>query len=309
MNYTLFATIFTLGVIFVNGWTDAPNAITGCVCSGALSMKKAVTLAAVCNFLGIVISVNLFPSVAKNIFETASIEDSRELMAALLSVIVLAVGAWFFGIPTSESHAIIGAIAGVAASTGKSISFKLVSLTVSGLILSVGGGFIAGYFIYRKLKKVEFSKNNSKRLQTASAGAMAFMHGAQDGQKFLGIYLLTLGRSGFKATTTEMLICAVVMAIGTLTGGKRIIDKVGKEMVTTDSTLAISADIAGGISLFLSSILGMPVSTTHAKTASVMGSGYANDCLNKKTMRQMIVAWLITFPVCFGLGWLFVNMF
>lgn len=309
MNYTLFATIFTLGVIFVNGWTDAPNAITGCVCSGALSMKKAVTLAAVCNFAGIVISVNLFPSVAKNIFETARIQSGKELTAALLSVILLAVGAWFFGIPTSESHAIIGAIAGVAAATGKSISSKLISLTVSGLILSVGGGFIAGYFIYKKLNKKTFTKSTSKNLQTTSAAIMAFMHGAQDGQKFIGIYLLAVGTSGFEATTTEMLVCAVVMAIGTLTGGKRIIEKVGKEMVTTDSTLAISSDIAGGISLFLSSILGMPVSTTHAKTASVMGCGYANDCLNKKTMRQMIVAWLITFPVCFGLGWLFVNMF
>ena len=308
MNYAVISTIFTLGVIFVNGLTDAPNAITGCVCSGALKMKNAVILATLCNFFGTVISVRLFPAVAKNIFEAAG-TDSKGMCAALLSVIILAMSAWLFGIPTSESHAIIAAIAGAAAAHGGMPDTRLIAITAIGLTVSVIGGFISGYVIYKNILKIKISKRVSRRLQIFSAGLMAFMHGAQDGQKFISIFLLCMGSECFKVPLHTTLICSLTMAAGTASGGRRIIDKVGREMVSTDDRLAISSDIAGGISLFLSTVMGLPVSTTHAKTASVMGCGYAVSDINKKTMRQMIAAWLITFPVCFGLGFIFTKLF
>ena len=301
----IYSIILTLGVVFVNGWTDAPNAITGCVCSGALSMKKAVALASICNFLGVTLSSVLFPTVAKNIFETAGVTGGA-LCASLLSVIIMAVSAWCFGIPTSESHAIIASLAGASLAIGKSISTKLIFMTVSGLIISVIGGFVAGFFIYGKFKKVKIKKWH----EVVGAGLMSFMHGAQDGQKFISILLLAFGISGtFKIPIWAVFTCSAVMTLGTALGGGRIIEKVGREMVTTDSATSVSSDIAGGMSILMSTVLGLPVSTTHAKTASIMGCGYRQKSINKKTMRQMIAAWLITFPICFILGFIFTELF
>ncbi len=306
---SLFAITLTLGVIFVNGWTDAPNAITGCVCSKALKMRSAVIIAAVCNLLGTVISSVFFPNVAKNIFETAGIFDSGALCASLLSVIILAVGAWFFGIPTSESHAIIASITGASLACGSGISIKLILLTVFGLIISVIGGFIAGFWIYSILRKKQIKNKNLRYFQIVSTCFMAFMHGAQDGQKFISILLLASGNKSFNVPIGVVVISSVVMALGTLTGGKRIIDKVGQKMVSIDAKQSVSADIAGTISLFVSTVLGMPVSTTHAKTSAIMGCGYSGNKLNKKTAQQMIAAWLITFPVCFVLGFILTKLF
>ncbi len=309
-NSDIIAMILTLCVIFVNGWTDAPNAIAGCVCSGALKMKKAVIVAAIFNFLGTIISTVYFPQVAKNIFEQTGLNSSGAICASLLSVIILAVSAWFFGIPTSESHAIIASLMGASVATGQKLSVKLLSLTVTGLIISVVGGFILGFYIYKYIKNKNMSHRMSVFMQILSASIMAFMHGAQDGQKFISIFLLTTNISNkFTVPIPIVLLCSLVMAVGTATGGKRIIDKVGRQMVDIDSKISISSDIAGGLSLFLSTVLGMPVSTTHAKTSSVMGCGYANAGINKKTARQMIVAWFITFPICFIMGFLFTKIF
>ncbi len=319
MDYSVFenflsvdrlAALLTLCVIFVNGWTDAPNAIAGCVCSGAIKMKNAVILAAICNFSGTAISCALFPAVAKNIFNETGITMPGAICASLLSVIILAIGAWAFGIPTSESHAIIASLIGASVACGQNFSVKLISLTVTGLIVSVVGGFIAGFFIYKRIKDKDISQKVSKNMQIVSAGIMALMHGAQDGQKFISILLLSTGiNNAFNIPIQIILLCSVVMALGTATGGKKIIDKVGRQMVEIDSKMSISSDIAGGISLFLSTIMGMPVSTTHAKTASIMGCGYAGRGINKKAAQQMIAAWLITFPLCFIMGYLFTRIF
>ncbi len=307
---TIFAIALTLGVIFVNGWTDAPNAITGCVCSGALSMKKAVFYAAIFNFLGIIISVKFFPFVAKNIFLQSNISGGPMLISSLLSVIILAVTAWVFGIPTSESHAIIASIIGAAVARKQVASFKLLYITGIGLVVSVIGGFILGYVFYFILKDKKISNKKINALQITSALMMAFMHGAQDGQKFISIFLLASGVSdSFSINYYIVILCAVFMALGTLTGGGRIIAKVGKEMVDVNGKKSVASDIAGGISLFLSSVLGLPVSTTHAKTSAVMGCGYVTNDINKKTARQMIAAWLITFPACFIMGYLFTLLF
>lgn len=307
---TFFAILLTLGVIFVNGWTDAPNAITGCVCSGAISMRRAVLYAAVANLLGIFISCIAFPFVAKNIFESTNITDSRVLCASLLSVIVLAVSAWFFGIPTSESHAIIASLFGASVATGAKLSIRLASITLLGLVVSILCGFILGYVLYALIKNKNIGKRVLERMQVLSALIMAFWHGAQDGQKFISIFLLAIGASFTqKLPLYPIVICALVMAAGTATGGGRIIENVGKKMVDIDSKRAFASDIAGGISLFLSTVLGMPVSTTHTKTSAVMGCGYVGGGINKKTARQMIAAWLITFPVCFVLGFVFTKLF
>ena len=308
MDFFSVPTLLVLGVIFVNGWTDAPNAIVGCVCSKALSMKKSVVLAAVCNFLGVIISSVLISSVAKNVYGIADISSNAAICAALLSVIVLAVGAWFFGIPTSESHAIIASLVGAAAASGAKISYPLIAVALFGLVISVGAGFALGFYLYSFLKKRVMSEKKTRIYQIVGAGVMAFMHGAQDGQKFIAVLMLASGSSEIGLTTAAA-ICSVVMALGTSVGGGRIIKNVGENMVSLNRVQGICADIAGGISLAISTVIGLPVSTTHVKTASVMGCGYVDASLQKKTASEMLAAWIITFPACFCMGYLFTKLF
>lgn len=316
----LTATLLTLGVIFVNGWTDAPNAIVSCVCSNTLSMRKAVFTAAVCNLAGVLIMTFINSSVAKNIFECADFSDSEyghaALCAALASVIILAVGAWIFGIPTSESHAIISALIGAAAACKAAVNLRVIAYTFIGLILSVTGGFIIGYFLFRYMKQKTYKKKKLKRLQVLGAVLMSFMHGAQDGQKFISIFLVAISLQNsntqagaeFNIPIWTALLCSLTMACGTALGGGRIIRTVGKKMVNLDLKQGVCADIAGSISLFLSTCLGLPVSTTHAKTSSVMGCGFVDSALNTHTAFEMLAAWIITFPACFIMGYIFTRL-
>ena len=310
MNFFSLAAILTLGVIFVNGWTDAPNAIVSPVCSKTLSMKKAVVLASVCDFSGVMLMSVINSSVAKNIFEIADIHENSAICAALLSVILLAVSAWAFGIPTSESHAIIASLLGAGIASGSEISVRVIIYTLIGLILSVAGGFAIGYDLYLFARKRNTDEKILKRGQVAGAMLMSFMHGAQDGQKFISIYLIALGFTGeFEIPIWAAFICSAVMGLGTLMGGGRIIKNVGEKMVELDIKQGICADISGGISLFISTVLGLPVSTTHVKTASIMGCGYVTGNIEKNTAGSMLAAWVITFPVCFGMGYIFTKMF
>ncbi len=312
----MISVLLTLGVIFVNGWTDAPNAITSCVCSGTLSMKKAVCLAAVCNFLGTVLMTYINSSVAHNIFSCADFSNSDNghaaLCSALLSVIILATGAWLLGIPTSESHAIISALVGAALACSAKIHIKVIIYTFIGLILSVIGGFIAGYFIYSGMRFKNYSQKRLRQLQILGAVLMSFMHGAQDGQKFISIFLVAISlsskSSSFEIPVWVALLCSSTMALGTAMGGGRIIYNIGKKMTNLDLKQGVSADAAGSISLFLSTCLGLPVSTTHAKTSAIMGCGYVKSSLDFKTARELLTAWVITFPACFIMGYIFTKI-
>lgn len=298
----MFVIFLILAVIFVNGWTDAPNAITSIVCSKTLSMGKSVILAAVCNFLGMIISFEINSDVAENI-HAISTDNSTALCAAMVSVILLAVGAWVFGIPTSESHAIIASLSGASVACGGSIAGRVIIFAIVGLILSVGIGFILGYIILYLLLKKSISAKNLRYAQIVGAIVMSLMHGAQDGQKFIGIFIAAAGFELDYIPIWSILLCAATMATGTACGGGRIINNVGKRMVKLDLKKGVATDIAGGLSLFLSTILGMPVSTTHAKTSAVIGCGYYKGGIEKHAVRQMLTAWVITFPICFVLGY------
>ena len=318
----LTATLLTLGVIFVNGWTDAPNAIVSCVCSNTLSMRKAVFTAAICNLAGVLIMTFINSSVAKNIFECADFSDSEyghaALCAALASVIILAVGAWIFGIPTSESHAIISALIGAAAACKAAVNLRVIAYTFIGLILSVAGGCIIGYFLFRYMKRKTYKKKKLKRLQILGAVLMSFMHGAQDGQKFMGVILLSVLLSNGQNTTVTvqmpiwiMLLCSVVMALGTSIGGKKIIKSVGMDMVKLEKYQGFSADIAASICLLISSVFGLPVSTTHAKTTAIMGVGAVRriSAINFSVVKDMVLTWVLTFPGCGLIGFLMAKLF
>ena len=323
--------VLTLGVVFVNGWTDAPNAIATCITTRAIKPGKAVVLSAVFNFMGLVIMTLFNHTVALTIAGMAEFGNgpnaAAALCAALVSVIVWAVLAWGFGIPTSESHAIIAGLSGaaIAAEGGLSaINGQEWIKVIYGLILSILLGCTSG-FLFTKIIKIIF-KNTDKRktsgffgkAQILGGAAMSFMHGAQDGQKFIGVMLLgsMIAKGESLPQTAEIpmiliVICSIVMSLGTLAGGYRIIKAVGMNMARLEGYQGFAADLAASFCLFVSSLSGIPVSTTHTKTAAIMGAGAAKrlSSLNFGVVGNMVLAWVFTFPCCGFIGYVAAKLF
>ncbi len=328
----LVTVILTIGVILVNGWTDAPNAIATCISTRAIKPKNAILMAAVFNFLGVFVMTLVNKSVAMTIsnmvdFGTDMRASSIALSGALSSIVIWATAAWYFGIPTSESHALIAGLTGAAVAYFN--SFKGVNgaewmKVVFGLILSTFGGFFLGWGIAKLLELI--FKNQDRRktnkffrnAQISGAAAMAFMHGAQDGQKFLGVFLIGMALAKGQAVQGAidipiwlMLFCSVIMALGTSIGGYRIIKAVGMDMVKLETYQGFSADLAAALSLLAATLFrGLPVSTTHTKTTAIMGVGAARRirAVNWGVVREMVLAWVLTFPGCGLLGYLVTRL-
>lgn len=312
--------LLTLGVLLVNGWTDAPNAIAGAVVTGALSFRRAVLLAAVCNFLGVLCVTSVYPSVAETVYSIASFGGGPEaaslaLCAAMGAVVLWAAAAWWWGIPTSESHALVAGISGAAAALEGNLScirWQKWGLVLLGLLLSTALGFWAGRWAEGATRGWRWSDRTYRVFQIPGAAGTAFLHGAQDGQKFLGVFLLgaalAQGRQGegmARAPLWLMVLCAVCMALGTGVGGRRIIDTMGRDMVSLGPREGFAADLAGIACLLLATVLGLPVSTTHTRTAALLGVGSAGRRrADWGVARSIALAWLCTFPGCMGLGWL-----
>jgi PiT family inorganic phosphate transporter len=321
----LVITVLTLGVILVNGWTDAPNAIATCVSTRSLTPKRAIMMAAVFNFLGVFVMTMFNATVVQTIYNMVDFGNNSEqaliaLAAAMVSIVVWAVAAWYFGIPTSESHALIAGISGAAIAIQKGFSginggewIKVIYGLAISTILGFTFGFIVTKVIRKLFKYADRQKATKffKRTQVLGGAAMAFMHGAQDGQKFMGIFLLGVCLANGNAAVTSfaipmwlIILCSVVMTLGTSIGGYKIIKTVGLGMVKMEPYEGSAADIAGAICLFLSSTLGIPVSTTHTKTTAIMGVGSAKRLSNVNwgIVKEMILAWVLTFPGCGLLG-------
>lgn len=328
----LITVLLTLGVIFVNGWTDAPNAIATCVTTRCLSPRKAILMSAAFNFLGVFIMTQINSSVASTISNMVDFGDSTHdaliaLCAALVSIVVYSVGASIFGIPTSESHSLIAGLSGAAIAIQQGIGGINGSEWVKvlyGLVLSLVLGFLTGWVVCRIITVIcrEMDRRSTNRFfsgaQIAGAAAMSFMHGAQDGQKFMGVILLSVLLSNGQNTTVTvqmpiwiMLLCSVVMALGTSIGGKKIIKSVGMDMVKLEKYQGFSADIAASICLLISSVFGLPVSTTHAKTTAIMGVGAVRriSAINFSVVKDMVLTWVLTFPGCGLIGFLMAKLF
>ena len=302
--------LLTLGVLLVNGWTDAPNAIATSVASGALTFPAAAALAAVCDLLGALLAAALFPAVTETVLDLVEFGGDRQaallaLCAALGAVIVWSTAAWVFGIPTSESHGLLAGLTGAAlALEDGAVDLRAWNRILLALPLSVGLSWLLS-----KLLTTWPGKKRSapfyRRAQRIGTAAMALLHGAQDGQKFLGVFLLGLSlAAGLEhpagpAPLWLSALCAGAMALGTALGGRRIVDTVGQDMVALDPRRGLAADLAGAGSLLICTLLGLPVSTTHTKTAAILGAGRRPDWT---VARSIALAWGLTFPVCGMLG-------
>lgn len=329
-------TLLTLGVILVNGWTDAPNAIATCVSTRSMGPRAAIFMAAVFNFFGVFVMTMFNATVAQTIYKMVDFGGNSEealvaLSAALFAIVLWATAAWWFGIPTSESHALIAGLSGaaIALQGGMSgINPEQWIKVLYGLVLSTGMGLGVGWLVVKAIEKIfkrldrRKSYNIFKNAQIAGAAGMAFMHGAQDGQKFMGVFMLGIFLAQGQADVSEftipiwlMILCSVIMALGTSIGGYRIIKSVGMDMVKLEKYQGFSADLAAVLCLFTASIFGLPVSTTHTKTTAIMGVGAAKrlSSVNWGVVKSMVSAWILTFPGCGAIGfimaWIFMKIF
>ena len=322
-----------MGVIFVNGWTDAPNAIATAVSTRVLRPNVAIGIAVVMNFLGALVMTFFNAQVAETIsnivsFDSQGIQAAQVALAAsLFSIVVWAVAAWYFGIPTSESHALIAgltgsamALGGLNAVNGQEWTKVLIGLVVS-TILGFGGGYLITKllaFIFRDVPRSKATKFFTWG-QASAAAANAFLHGAQDGQKFMGVFMLGLfynnlaekTGNGFVIPIWVMALCSITMGIGTSVGGMRIIKSVGMDMVKLETYQGFSADLSAAICLFLASVFGIPVSTTHTKTTAIMGVGASRrlSSVDWRIVREMVFAWVMTFPGCGLIAYVMAKLF
>lgn len=328
--------ILMLGVIFVNGWTDAPNAIATVVSTRVMSPSAAVKMAVVFNFLGAFAMTMVNAKVAATISNIVNFSPDESnlalivLAAAMFSIVLWAVAAWAFGIPTSESHALIAGLTGGALALGGTSAVNggpwimvLIGLVVSSLL-----GFFMGYattkvieFIFKRARRSATNKFFAGG-QVFGAASMAFMHGAQDGQKFMGTFLLgiflydpnlvQMGADGnFVIPIWLIVVCSLVMGIGTSVGGYKIIKAVGMDMVKLEKYQGFAADIAASLCLLASSITGVPVSTTHTKTTAIMGVGASRrfSAVNWGVAKEMVLAWVLTFPGCGVIAYFMAKLF
>lgn len=326
------AVLLTLGVIVVNGMTDAPNAIATCVSTRSLSMDNSILMAAIFNFIGVLVMTLINSRVAQTIYKMVDFRGDLKaslvaLCAAMVAIVLWSLTAWSLGLPTSEGHALIAGISGSAIALQGGLAGINGSEWIKvlyGIVFSITIGTLGGFF-FAKLA-VLFFRHVDRRKATpffktaqvmASAG-MAFMHGAQDGQKFMGVLILGILLVGGESSTAEfdipfwmILLCSLTIATGTAVGGRRIIKKVGLKMVKLEPYQGFAADAAAAFSLFLSSVLGFPVSTTHTKMTAMLGVSVARRTskVNWHVAGEMALNWILTFPGCGMLGYLMTYLF
>ena len=317
----LMTVALTLGVIFVNGWTDAPNAIATCISTRCMRVRPAILLSAGFNFLGVLVLTRINSSVASTIsnmvdFGGNTNEALIALCAALFSIVVYSVTASWFGIPTSESHSLIAGLTGAAIAINNGLGGVNGAEWVKvlyGLVMSLLLGFGSGWLICKLLTWVCAGLDRRKAngffryAQIFGAAAMSFMHGAQDGQKFIGVLFLGVafcnGQSSVSGVVIPiwlMLLCSTVMGLGTSVGGEKIIKSVGMDMVRLEKYQGFAADLSAAFCLLLSSLFGIPVSTTHTKTSAIMGVGAVKrlSAINYGVVKDMMLTWVFTFPGC-----------
>lgn len=315
--------------IFVNGWTDSPNAIATVISTRVLSPKAAIVLAAFFNLAGVMLMGTAVATTTASIVTIGTGTDALvTLGAAQLAIVIWSISAWRFGIPTSESHALIAGLMGAGISLNGIGAFNWHSFqkVLIGLGISTVVGFTLGFL---SAKGIQLSFKNVKRRsankffasgQILSASLMAFSHGAQDGQKFMGVFYLALVIGGIFTMAPGvamvipiwiMLLCSLIMAVGTSIGGYRIIKNMGMNMVQLEKYQGFSAEIVASGSMIAATMWGIPLSTTNTIGTAMMGAGASKsfNSVNWNIAKEMVIAWVLTFPACLILGYVFASLF
>ena len=323
--------VLTLGVIFVNGWTDAPNAIATCVTTRCMRVRSAIIMSAICNFFGVLIMTHINASVASTISNMVDFGGDTTmalvaLCAALFSIVVYSVGASIFGIPTSESHSLIAGLTGAAIALGGAggVNMNEWIKVIYGLVMSLLFGFAMGWATAKVVTVICAGLDRRrtdtffKYAQIFGAATMSFMHGAQDGQKFIGVLFLGVAFASGQPDVAGaiipvwlMVLCSATMGLGTSVGGEKIIKSVGMDMVKLEKYQGFSADLSSSLCLLVMTVLGIPVSTTHTKTSAIMGVGAVRrlSAINFGVVKDMMLTWIFTFPGCGIISYAMAKLF
>lgn len=328
LDHALIFLVVFLAVAFdyINGFHDTANAIATSVSTRALTPKVAVMMAAILNFLGALISTGVAKTIGGNLVLSPSMINSEVISAALVGAIIWNLATWWWGIPSSSSHALIGGIVGaVIVSVGAgALNFVGIWEIFLSLILSPIIALCTGYLIMIVLlwlfkNRPPIAINDGfKRMQIASACLMAFSHGSNDAQKAMGIITLSLLSGGYidslEVPMWVKLLCATAMAAGTAAGGWRIISTMGSKIFKMQTINGFAADLNSAMVIFSATMLHMPVSTTHVVSGSIMGVGTAKRfrAVNWGVARSMVMAWFVTIPlsaIVSGIAYLIIDLF
>ena len=297
---------------FINGFHDTANAIATAVSTRALRLRVAILLAAVMNFVGAITFTGVAKTIAKDIVDPFHITNGAiVIMAALISAIIWNLLTWYYGIPSSSSHTLIGSIAGaaIAANGFAVLNYHGFLKIIQALIASPLLAFALGYLMLQLLKKL-FKKaklhetnRNLRKFQIITVALQAFTHGTNDAQKSMGIITMALMTAGFHTGNAipiwVQISCALAMALGTSVGGWRIIKTVGTQIVKIRPLSGVAADLTSAFIIFGATHFGLPVSTTHVIASGIMGVGtaYRPRAVKWNTGKKMLVAWVITLPI------------
>ncbi|RKJ46038.1 anion permease [Butyricicoccus sp. 1XD8-22] len=315
---TILVVIFALAFDFINGFHDTANAIATSVSTRALPPRVAVLLAAVMNFLGAITFVGVAKAIAKDIVDPFSLNNAADdttgtivILAALLSAITWNLLTWYFGIPSSSSHTLIGSIAGaaVAAAGFDRLNYEGFTSIIIGLVASPFLALAVG-FIFMSIFKLLFKNLNLYRtnkgfrtLQIFTAALQSFTHGTNDAQKAMGIITMALIAAGIQTDDSVQdwvrISCAIAMGLGTSIGGYKIIKTVGTKIMKIRPVNGAAADLASASIIFSATLIHLPVSTTHVISSAIMGVGSAQRVKGVKwgVARKIVLTWIITMPI------------
>ncbi len=313
LDHWLIWAVVLLAILFdyINGFHDTANAIATSVSTRAIHPRTAVFMAAILNFAGAMVSTGVAKTIGGDIVMSPNLISLEVIVAALAGAIIWNVLTWYYRIPSSSSHALIGGVIGaVWISVGPEalhaggIGKIIMSLVLSPIVaLAIGYVvMIALMWIVRKYSPLVLNQQ-FRKMQLASASLMAFSHGSNDAQKAMGIITLALLSGGY-IDTLEVpiwvkLVCATSMALGTSVGGWRIISTMGTKIFKMESINGFAADLNSSLVIFTATFLHLPVSTTHVVSGSIMGVGSAERvrAVHWGVARSMLVAWVITIPI------------
>jgi PiT family inorganic phosphate transporter len=312
--YSVLALI--LAAEFVNGWTDSPNAIATVVSTRVLSPYQAVIMATVLNAIGAMSGTAVAATIGKDIVRPDVI-NLTTVAAAMIGIIFWSTLAWYWGLPTSESHALIAGLtgAGLATAGPESLVWTGWSKVLIGLVFSTFLGFFGGLLLMALLYRILANSRPGTvrrvfgRLQILSAAFMAFSHGSNDGQKFIGVFTLALLLGGilpsFQVPIWVILLCALTMGLGTAIGGWRIVKTMGLRLTKLEPVHGFAAETAAALTIEIATRLGIPLSTTHTINTAIVGVGATRrfSAVRWGVTFEIVAAWILTFPVCGLIGW------
>ena len=311
-GFIIFLIVMALVFDFINGFHDAANSIATAVSTRILKPAQAVVWAAFFNFIAFLFfETKVASTIGKGLIEP-SIVDSNLICAVLLGAIFWNILTWYYGIPSSSSHALVGGLMGAGIAKGgmdvihiQGASTVMISIVASPLL-----GLILGNLLMRAAKRLFATQKPLKidrwfrRLQMVSAALYSLGHGGNDAQKTMGIIAILLFSSGylgehFYVPFWVVILCQLAMGLGTLFGGWRIVKTLGNKITKLKPIGGFCAETAGASTLFLATFFGVPVSTTHTITGSIVGVGTAKalQAVRWGQTQRIVMAWVITMPV------------